>query len=101
MNVNPLLAEAKDLARVVGTHEDSTVLAMLTAAAGDVLHAAGVTAPESAAELAGDLRHAICDQAAAMYDLRGDVTSRPGLTVAASRVVARYRGVSLGAADAE
>lgn len=96
MDVSTLLLDAKEQARIDGADDDSTLLLMLAAAAADVAHAAGIDLDE--AELEPDLRLAIIDQAARLYDLRGAAEGKPGLSVTASRIVARYRGVSLGAA---
>lgn len=94
-----LLSQAKLHARVDHDDEDVTFFAMLEAAIGDVAHAAAYTMPATAAELPADLTFAICDQAAMLYEARGGATERErplGLSLAASRICARYRGVSLG-----
>lgn len=94
-----LLPVAKAHARIDSDDEDDTLLAMLEAALGDVLGAANVTAPATLAELPADLAFAVCDQAAMLFDARGGATERErplGLSLAASRICARYRGVSLG-----
>lgn len=96
MNVSDLLIAAKLHARVDHDDDDSAMLLMLSAAAGDVAHAAEYTLPPAAADLPDDLRLAIIDQAAMLYDARGGDTDRPlGLSMAAARIVARYRGVRL------
>lgn len=94
MHASALLPDAKHHARIDGDHDDASVALMLVAAAADVLAAAEYTAPEDVADLPEDLRFAICDQLAMLYDARGTDTDRPlGLSMAASRIVARYRGV--------
>jgi hypothetical protein len=95
MDVFGLLAACKLHTRVDHNDEDADILLMLTAAAGDVAHAAGYTLPATSTALPDDLRFAIIDQAAALYDARGQSDGRPGLTLAASRIVARYRGVRI------
>lgn len=96
MNVSDLLTAAKLHARVDHDDDDSDVLLMLAAAAGDVAHAAEYTLPEDSDDLPDDLMLAILDQCAMLYDARGGDTDRPvGLSMAAARIVARYRGVRL------
>ncbi|PTV95856.1 gp6-like head-tail connector protein [Rhodobacter aestuarii] len=92
------LSQAKLVARVDGDDEDAALMQMLEAAQGDVLAAANYTAPEDGA-LPDDLAFAIYDQCSMLYDNRGGATERDrplGLSLAASRICARYRGVSLG-----
>jgi hypothetical protein len=72
---------------------------MLATAAQDVAHAAGYALPQNVADLPADLRFAIIDQATRLYDARGADEIRPGLSAAASRIVHRYRGVTLGAPE--
>ena len=94
-----LLSRAKAHARIVHDDDDAALALMLEAAAADVLGAANYTAPETLAELPDDLALAICDQAVMLFDTRSGATERErplGLTLAASRIVQRYRGVSLG-----
>lgn len=94
MHASALLSEAKHHARIDGDHDDASIALMLEAAAADVLAAAEYIAPDDVADLPGDLRFAICDQVAMLYDARGTDTERPvGLSMAASRIVSRYRGV--------
>lgn len=94
MEVSTLLDTAKHHARIDGDHDDLAVVMMLAAAAADVFGAAGYPEPEDVADLPEDLRFAICDQMLMLYDARGSDTERPvGLSLAASRIVARYRGV--------
>lgn len=100
MDVEPLLLNLKVHARVEHDDDDDDMLLMLYAAASDVAVAAGYTLPATVAELPFDMVFAIIDQAARTYDLRGADDGKPGLSVAASRIVARYRGVSLGVFDA-
>lgn len=96
MNVSDLLTAAKLHARVDHNDDDADLLLMLAAAAGDVAHAAEYTLPVLAADLPADLKLAIIDQAAMLFDARGGETDRPlGLSMAAARIVARYRGVRL------
>lgn len=96
MDVSDLLIAAKLHMRVDHDDDDSGVLLMLAAAAGDVEHAAEITLPEDSDDLPDDLMLAILDQAAMLYDARGGDTDRPaGLSMAAARIVARYRGVRL------
>lgn len=97
--LHPFLAAAKLHARIDGNDEDEALSLMLEAATADVLGAAGIRAPEDLETLSDDLRLAICDQAAMLYDERGPATERDrprGLSLAASRIVARHRGVSAG-----
>ncbi|MFC3060374.1 head-tail connector protein [Paenirhodobacter populi] len=96
MNVSALLPAAKFHARIDFADDDADLLLMLAAAAGDVAHAAEYTLPEDAGDLPDDLKLAILDQAAMLFDARGGSTERPvGLSLAASRIVARYRGVAI------
>ena len=96
MNTSDLLTDTKLHTRIDGSDDDAGLLLMLAAAAGDVAHAANYTLPASAADLPDDLRLAIIDQAAMLYDARGGDTERPaGLSMAAARIVSRYRGVRL------
>lgn len=100
MSDHPFLAGTKVHARIDGDDEDETLTLILEAATRDVLHAAGIDAPENLADLPNDLRFAVMDQAAMIYDERGADTDRPaGLSLAASRIAARHRGVSLGAQE--
>ncbi|ABA79384.1 hypothetical protein GQF56_06075 [Rhodobacter sphaeroides] len=91
---NPdLLSATKALARIDLSDEDATLELMIAAAQADVLAAAGYTLAEGAS-LPSDLAYAICDQAAMLFDARGGTEDRPmGLSLAASRIVSRYRGV--------
>lgn len=96
MNTSDLLTDTKLHARVDGDDDDTGMLLMLAAAANDIAHAAAYTLPDDAADLPDDLRLAIIDQATMIYDARGGDTERPlGLSMAAARIVARYRGVRL------
>ncbi|MGD9916916.1 MAG: head-tail connector protein [Paenirhodobacter sp.] len=94
-----LLSQAKSHARVDHDDEDATIALMLATALADVAHAAAFGLPATLAELPADLQFAACDQFSLLYDNRGGVTERDrplGLSLAASRICARYRGVSLG-----
>ena len=94
MDITPLLAPAKLHARVDYDDDDALLELMLSTAAADVAGAAEYALPEAGTDLPEDLRFAIIDQAAMLYDARGTDTERPvGLSLAASRIVARYRGV--------
>lgn len=96
MDVFDLLSDAKSHARVDHHDDDAGLVLMLAAAAKDVAHAAAYTLPATVADLPDDLRLAIIDQAAMLYDARGADTERPaGLSMAAARIVSRYRGVRL------
>ena len=99
MNVDSLLPAFKLHARIDHADEDAGLLLMLHASASGVSWAASYALPAVASELPDDLRFAILDQAANMYEHRGDDAGRPGLCVSASRIVSRYRGVSLGAVE--
>ncbi|WP_374292554.1 head-tail connector protein [Paenirhodobacter enshiensis] len=89
-----LLASAKLHARIDYDDDDSVLELMLSAAAADVAAAAEYTLPETGPELPDDLRFAIIDQTVMLFDARGQDTDRPvGLSLAASRITARYRGV--------
>lgn len=97
MNSAALLDDCKLHCRIDFSDDDSDLLLMLTASAADVAHAANVTLPADVVDLPDDLRFAILDQVAMLYDARGNSTDRPtGLSLAASRICARYRGVSAG-----
>ncbi|NGM46400.1 phage gp6-like head-tail connector protein [Rhodobacter sp. SGA-6-6] len=96
MNVSDLLTAAKLHARIDHADDDPDMLLILSAAAGDVAHAAEYTLPPAAADLPDDIKLAIIDQAAMLFDARGGETDRPlGLSMAAARITARYRGVRL------
>ena len=99
--MDALLPDAKLHARVAHDDDDAGLALMLETAAQDVAHAAGIELPDTTGELPDDLRFAIIDQAAQTYDQRGPDEGKPGLSLAASRIVARYRGVSLGPVDEE
>lgn len=95
MNMDALLAGAKLHARIEHDEDDADVLLMLSTAVRDVAHAANFTLPEVAADLPSDLKFAIFDQVAMLFDARGTETKRPeGLSMAAARIAARYRRVS-------
>lgn len=99
MDVSSLLPAFKLLARIDHADEDPGLLLMLHAAASGVSWAASYALPAVSSELPDDLRFAILDQATNTYEHRGDDAGRPGLCVSASRIVARYRGVSIGEID--
>ncbi|CAM5420263.1 hypothetical protein FALB51S_02495 [Frigidibacter albus] len=88
------LAAAMLHARVDASEDTANVLLILAAAAADVAGAANYTLPATSGDLPDDLGFAVIDQALMIYDARGSDTKRPvGLSLAASRIVARYRGV--------
>jgi hypothetical protein len=96
MDVSDLLSDAKAHARVDHHDDDAGIVLMLSAATADVAAAAEYDLPEDANDLPADLRFAIIDQVALLFDARGGDTDRPvGLSLAASRIVARYRGVRM------
>lgn len=99
MDIGWLMHEAKEHARIDFNDDDATLELMLQAAVADVLGAANIPVPDTADDLPNDLRFAIIDQTAMLYDARGTATAkeRPlGLSLAASRIAARHRGVSTG-----
>lgn len=100
MDASVLLPEFKRHARIDHDEEDMGLVLMLVTAAQDVSHAASYTLPADVMDLPADIKFAIIDQAARTYDMRGPDEGMAGLSLAASRIVARYRGVSLGQADA-
>lgn len=77
MDVSPLLDPLKLRARIDYSDDDADLLLSLSAAVLDVLAAAEYEAPATVAELPDDLRFAIIDQAAMLYDARGGDTERP------------------------
>lgn len=95
MDATTLLPALKLHARIDTGTEDAGLLLMLTAAAQDVAHAASYTLPTHAIDLPADIQFAIVDQAARTYDARGADDIRPGLSLAASRITSRYRGVKI------
>ncbi len=97
MDVSGLLSAFRLHARLDDdANEDAGLELMLKAAAEDVAHAAAYTLPETVIDLPEDLRFAVVDQATRTYDARGVDDVKPGLSLAASRIVHRYRGVSVG-----
>lgn len=88
-----------DRARIDAGHaaEMATEInALLAAAVADVLAAAAVAVPDDLAELPADLAFAVTDHAAMLFEARASVTTRNrplGLSLAASRITARYRGI--------
>ncbi len=101
MNVANLLYELKLHARISFDDDDAGLVLMLETAARDVAHVAAITLPDNVFDLPLDLQFAIVDQAALTYDQRGPDEGQPGLSIAASRITARYRGVSLGAPETD
>lgn len=99
MDATELLPALKLHARIDTDDEDAGLVLMLIAAAQDVAHAASYELPAEALDLPADFTFAIIDQAAKAYDQRGADEGKPGLSLAASRITARYRGVSLGVPD--
>ena len=99
MDVSSLLPALKQHARIDHNEEDAGLTLMLQAAASNVAYSAAYAMPALASALPNDLVFAILDQAAATYERRGDDMGKPGLCVSASRIVARYRGVSIGEID--
>ena len=95
MNASAFLDDLRRHARVDGNDDDLSLQSMLATAAQDVATAAAYTLPDDAAELPEDLRFAIVDQALRTFDARGADEIRPGLSPAAARVAARYRGVRI------
>ena len=94
-----LLIQAKAHARIDASDDDEAMLLMLEAALADVAQAAGIAVPVTVAELPADLVFAVVDQAAMLFDARGASDRPAGMSVAASRITARHRGVSLGALE--
>ena len=101
MDPTGLLPALKTHARIDGSDEDANLILMLVAAANDVAQAASYELPEDVMDLPADLQFAIIDLAVRTYDARGADDLRPGLSMAAGRITARYRGVSLGLNEAE
>lgn len=99
MDATDLLPALKLHARIDTDDEDAGLVLMLIAAAQDVAHAAAYELPEDALDLPADIQFAIIDQAARTYDQRGADEGKPGLSLAASRISARYRGVRIEAAN--
>jgi hypothetical protein len=101
MDVTSLVPAFKLHARVTHSEEDAAIVLMLAAAAGDIAHAANYTLPDDVMDLPRDVEFAIIDHATKLFDARGADEGLAGLSLAASRIVARYRGVSLGALPVE
>lgn len=101
MDASALIPALKLHARIIGDDEDDGLVLMLATAAQDVAHMASYDLPEDTLDLPADIRFAIIDQAAKTYDERAADEGKPGLSLAASRIVSRYRGVSLGITDTE
>ena len=101
MDASALIPALKLHARIDTDTEDAGLALMLDTAAKDVAHAAAYTLPEDENDLPADIRFAIIDHAARLYDARGADDAKPGLSLAASRIVHRYRGVRIDTAEAE
>lgn len=99
MDATTLLPALKLHARIDHDDEDMGLVLMLVTAAQDVAAAAAYTLPDEALDLPADIQFAIIDHAAKLYDQRGPDDGRPGLSLAASRIVARHRGVRLCVPD--
>jgi len=94
MDVSGIVTATKLRARVDSDDDDNDIELSVQAAVLDVLSAANVDVPDTAGDIDDDLFFAIVDQAVMLYDSRGPDTDRPmGLSLAASRIVARHRGV--------
>ena len=94
MKVSDLLTATMLHARIDHNEHDTGLLFMVSAAVADVAHEADYTLPPAADDLPDDLRLAIIDQAAMLYDARGGETDRPlGLSMAAARILAKYCAV--------
>lgn len=94
-----LLPALKAYARVDFEDDDEALVLGLSSAIGDVFEAANCPPINDDDLLPADLRHAIIDHAAALYDAPASATERDrprGLSLAASRITARYRGVGVG-----
>ena len=101
MDASVLIPSLKLHARIDTDAENDGLSLMLATAAQDIAQAAAYTLPEDALDLPADIQFAIIDHAARLYDLRGADDAKPGLSLAASRITHRYRGVSLGVPDTE
>ena len=101
MDASALIPALKLHARIDTDTENAGLALMLDTAAKDVAHAAAYTLPEDTTDLPADIRFAIIDQAAKAYDQRAADEGKPGLSLAASRIVHRYRGVRIDTAEAE
>jgi len=99
MDVTDLLPALKLHGRIDTDTEDGGLVMMLAAAAQDVAHAAAYELPAETLDLPADIKFAIIDHATRLYDARGADDAPRGLSLAASRIVHRYRGVSIGAAN--
>ena len=101
MDASALIPALKLHARIDTDTEDTGLALMLATAAADVAHAAAYTLPEDTTDLPADIKFAILDQAAKAYDQRAADEGKPGLSLAASRIVHRYRGVRIDTPEAE
>lgn len=101
MDVTDLLPALKLHARIDHDDDDAGLVLMLVTAAQDVAHAAAYALPVEALDLPADIQFAIIDHAARLYDQRGPDNGPPGLSLAASRITARHRGVRIDTPEAE
>jgi hypothetical protein len=101
MDASALIPALKLHARIDQDDELTGLALMLATAAQDVAHAAAYTLPAEVLDLPADIQFAIIDQAARLYDQRGADDGKPGLSLAASRITARRRGVRIDAPEAE
>jgi hypothetical protein len=97
MDVSGLVTATMLRARVDSEDDYNDLERAVQAALLDVYGAANLDVPDEPDDIPEDLFFAITDQATMLYDARGGDTDRPlGLSLAASRIVARHRGVSAG-----
>ena len=101
MDASALIPALKLHARIDTDTENAGLALMLDTAAKDVAFAAAYELPEDVLDLPADITFAIIDHAARLYDQRGADDAKPGLSLAASRIVHRYRGVRIDTAEAE
>ena len=101
MDASALIPSLKLHARIDTDAENDGLSLMLATAAQDIAQAAAYTLPEDAMDLPADIQFAIIDHAARLYDLRGADDAKPGLSLAASRITHRYRGVRIDTPEAE
>ncbi|WP_417257167.1 hypothetical protein [Celeribacter halophilus] len=97
MDVSGLVTATMLRARVDSEDDYNDLERAVQASLLDVYGAANLDVPDEPDDIPEDLFFAITDQATMLYDARGGDTDRPlGLSLAASRIVARHRGVSAG-----
>ena len=101
MDASALIPALKLHARIDTDTENAGLALMLDTAAKDVAFAAAYELPDDVIDLPADITFAILDQAAKAYDQRAADEGKPGLSLAASRIVHRYRGVRIDTAEAE